>query len=376
MKFDTLIAPTDLRDFLKSYGWTVNLSAQSDNIYLLENQNFPRRQLAYPMQQDAPDYQDSLIKVFEKLSELTGQTLPTLLSRISSFKDDVIQLRISFGGQDNVLPLSFAAAFIQSTEKLLKASACTVLKPRAHHPKLSLTDSSQFVEKAKFQQTERGSFILKVACPIHSMGTQGSLELGEPESPFVRQVTLVLQNSLVSLVSAIEADTLDQLVSNLKSSESPIISSNLCEALTGMHDERIDNALDISFNWSSVLSTPVTKPIRIQREYFSRIDAVQRELRTINSHKEDTFIGTVERLDGVMDTSGQRSGDVILSLLLPDEGETVRVKTTLTAADYAKADQAHMQNGAYVMVTGRLLSGRQPRQLSNLSHFSLVQSPS
>jgi hypothetical protein len=370
-----IVAPTDLRDYLKLQGWSVLEAALKDRLYVLENANFPRRQLVYPMDMTAPDYRESLDRVFDKLGDITGQKLEKLVSRVQALKDDVLRLRVSFDGNDSSLPLGFAATLVQNTEKLLKATACTVLRPRMHHPRLSLTEANQFVEKARFQQTENGSFVLKVACPVHSMEIQGSLDMDDADAPFVRQVTLALQSSLFKLTSAIEADTLDTLVSSLKSETSPLISSNLCEAISAMHDEMVDNSLDVGFDWSAMYAVPQSvsqRTIRIQRDYFSRIEEVRRELRMQEQDEEESFIGTVERLDGVIDESGRRSGDIILALLLPDEGETVRSKVSLSADDYSRADTAHMTNGAYVRVTGRLRPGRQPRQLTDVSYFELI----
>jgi len=375
MSGEKTVAPTDLRDYLKVQGWLVLEEALKDRLYILENVSFPRRQLVYPMDLTAPDYRESLDRVFEKLSEITGQRLEKLVSKVQALKDDVLSLRVFFDGNDSSLPLGFAATLVQNTEKLLKATACTVLRPRMHHPRLSLTEANQFVEKARFQQTEKGSFVLKVACPVHSMEIQGNLGMNDADAPFVRQVTLALQSSLFKLTSAIEADTLDALVSSLKSESAPLISSNLCEAISAMHDEMVDNSLDVGFDWSALHAVPKSisqRKIRIQRDYFSRIEEVRRELRTQEQHQEDSFIGTVERLDGMMDESGRRSGDVILALLLPDEGETIRSKVSLSADDYSKADTAHMSNGAYVRVSGRLRPGRQPRQLTDISSFELI----
>jgi hypothetical protein len=369
------VAPTDLRDYLKVQGWTVVDAALKDRLYVFENSNFPKRQLSYPMDMTAPDYQESLERVFWKLGDITGQKFESLVTKVHALKDDVLRLRVFFDGNDSSLPLGFAATLVQNTEKLLKATACTVLRPRMHHPRLSMVEANQFVEKARFQQTENGSFVLKVACPVQSMEIQGNLDIEDSGAPFVRQVTLALQSSLFKLTSAIEEDTLDALVSDLKSQGSPLISSNLCEALSAMHDEVVDNSLDVGFDWSALHAVPHSvspRVIRIQKDYFSRIEEVRRELRTQEQHLEETFIGTVERLDGVMDESDRRSGDVILALLLPDEGETVRAKVSLSADDYSKADVAHMTNGAYVKVTGRLRPGRQPRQLTNVSCFERI----
>jgi len=374
------VAPTDLRDYLKAHGWTVVDAALKDRLYLFENVRFPKRQLTCPMDMTAPDYEESVDRIFCKLAEMTGQTAASLKTGVHALKDDVLRLRVFFDGNDTSLPLGFAARLVLSTETLLKAAACTVLRPRMHHPRLSLAEANQFVDKARFQQTETGSFVLKVACPVNAMEIQGVHEIdglnANTDAPFVRQVTLALQSSLFKLTSAIETDTVDALVSNLKHQSSPLISSNLCEALSSMHDEIVDNSLDVGFDWS-VLHTVAgsVRPgvIRIQKDYFYRIEEVRRELRAQEPQIEETFIGTVERLDGVLDDSGRRSGDVILALLLPDEGETIRAKVSLSADDYCKADTAHMTNGAYVRISGRLRPGHQPRQLTNVSYFDVIK---
>lgn len=375
MSTESAIAPTDLRDFLRAHNWKLVGRALADRLYILEHDSFPQRQLVFPMDLTAPDYAESVDLVLSKLSKLSGQLKASLVSQIAALKDDVLRLRISFDGDDRALPLNFASALVDSTEKLLRSAACTVLLPRIHHPRLSLSEAAQFVEMARFGQTESGSFILRISCPINSMEVQGNLKLTDYDTPFVRQVTLSLQQALSQLTAAIEADTLVKLIDELKQSPTPLVSSNLCEAISSMHDDRIDNCLDVDFGWSvlrKVVDPLFLRPVRIQRDYFSRIEEVRRELRAVELHEEDTFIGTVERLDGEMSADGRRSGSVVLSLLLPDEGESVKARIILLANDYAKADYAHITNGAYVRVTGRLRPGRQPRQITDMTSFEIL----
>ncbi len=270
---------------------------------------------------------------------------------------------------------TFPSSLIANAEKLLKAAACTVLRPRVHHPRLSLSEASQLIDKSRFGQTEQGSYVIRVSCPLNALEVQGNLELDDSDAPFVRQVTLSLNNALQQLTSAIEADSVDSLVARIRTSASPLVSSNLCEALSEMHDDQMDNSLDLNFDWSVLRHLPPqtrTQPIRIQRDYFARVEEIRRELRSIEREHQDTFIGTVERLDGEMGDDGRRSGVVVLAVLLAEEGETVRARAVLTPEQYAIADQAHMTNGAYIRVTGRLRPGRQPRQLTDIIDFSIV----
>jgi hypothetical protein len=371
MENETL-APTDLRDYFKANGWSILTEALADRLYIFSHSKFPRRQITFPMDLSAPDYAEAVDTAIAKFSEITGRSASHVTTSIETIKDDVIGLRIFFDGNDTSLPLSFASILVQSTEKLLKAAACTVLRPRIHHPRLALTEANQLVNQSRFRQTERGSYLLKVACPLYGMEIQGSLGF---DAPFVRQVTLTLNKALSQLTSAIEFDTINELVDDLKKNDKPALSANLCEAIHSMHDEQVNNSLDLKFDWSALRATPAwvnNRTIRIQRDYFSRIEEIRRELRSLELAQAETFIGTVEKLEGEMGSDGRRSGSVVLALLLPEEGETVRARTVLSPDDYHQADQAHMTNGAYIRVTGCLMPGRQPRHLARISLFEML----
>lgn len=363
----------DLRDFLKAQGWSLHKEALQHRYYAMSSTQYPRRQLVFPMDITA-DYEETLGHILEKFADITSTKIQALWSRLSTVRDDVLRFRVFFDGDDRSLPLSYASTLVASTEKLLKASACTVVIPRTNHPRLNLTEANQFVEKSRFNQTEEGSFILSVSCPVNSMDAQSRIEFDADDAPFVRKVTLSLQKALGELVTAIEGDALEALVDDLKASDVPLISSNLCDALLGMHDEQVDNSLDIGFEWSSLREAPKAHNLprlRFQRDYFSRVEDVRRELKAQDRDEIDSFIGTVERLEGEMGEDGRRSGAVVLALLLP-EGEIVRARTVLSADDYLKADKAHMSAGAYVRVTGILRQGRQPRALTEAKSFELL----
>lgn len=373
---DTLVTPLDLRDFAKSLGWEMLSEALADRLYVLRNPAFPRRQLVFPMDMTAPDYAETTGLVFEKLAEMLGIPPRSLLNRALAINDDTLRFRVFDNhGTDHTLPLGFAALLVSGAQQLLKASACTVMRPRPHHPRLTLTEALQLIDKTRFGHTEPGSFVLRVSCPVHALDVQSTLALNETCLPFVRRVTLTLKRGMEQLIRAIEADTLDALVADLKRAPEPLLSSNFCEALTQFYDESLENSLDVFFDWSAKEAVDerdrLTRPLRFQRDYFGRIEEIRRELRASEGHIKDTYIGTVERLNGEMGEDGKRAGEVILALLLK-EGESVRARVVLTADQYADADRAHMTEGAYVQVSGKLQPGRQPRQLSEISRFGLI----
>jgi hypothetical protein len=377
MNFEPLIAPTDLRDYAKANGWILIPEATQDRLYVMKNPDFVHRQLVFPMNTDTPDYAGTVALMIEKIAVMERRTPEAVTRSLLEVRDDAVAFRVtSPRPEEGYLPLSFAGAMVTGAQQLLLASACTVLKPKSHHPRLSRTEAQQFLETVRFRHTQSGSFVLNVSCPVQAMDVQAPLLPEELDAPFVRRATLTLQRSLHDLVSAIETDSLEKFVASIKQSDTPLISSNFCEALTRFEDESLKNSVDIRITWAPSIPRPTGEPaisvVRVQNDYFSKIEEVRRELRSEEKQMEDTFIGTVERLDGEMGDDGHRSGEVILSLLLP-EGEQVRVRTNLNVEQYAKADKAHMSEGTYVKVAGKLHPGRQPRQLSDLVVFDLIE---
>ncbi|MBF0159497.1 MAG: hypothetical protein HQL58_08220 [Magnetococcales bacterium] len=375
-----MIDPADLRDFICSQGWNQRQEWLEDRLYVLENPAFPRRQLVFPMDKTASDYDECIRRVIGKMGELMRIGPDELLSRMRWLREDVLQFRIvSDHDPVSTLPLGFALSMVNGIQMMLKATACSVVHPRLHHARMVVSPALRLIERTRFNQTQAGSFIMRVSCPIDALEPLDSPdhpllpEMTQP-IPFVRRVTMTLQQGLAQLIEAIELDQVDAWIGSLRQSSRPLVSANLCQALGCFHDSSLDHALSIQFDWSplqAVAATINNRPLWIRNDDFARIAAIQDQLRQEDTPREERLIGTVEQLNGVMDQEGYRSGEVVVALLLPG-GNTVHAKVTLDRNDYAKAYQAHMQHGLYAQISGRLHAGNQPQQITDLTHFELV----
>lgn len=368
------ISPTSIRDYARAKGWILSPLGRNDRLYVLENPNHPQRQLVIPMDETVSDYDETVSVIAEKLAYFEGVSLEHVVGNLLEVRDDILRIRIMTERDGfESLPLAFATSAIAATQQLMLSAASTVLYPRRHHPRLSRAEALQFLDAARFQHTEHGSFTLKVSCPFDALDVPGLF--GAEEMPFARQTMLTVDNAIRELVSAIEEDVLDEYIENIENAEAPIVSSNLCDALSRMHDEELRNSLEVSVAWSPLRPEPHPQrrdPLRIQRDYFPRIEEVGRALRHTGEAVEDAFVGTVEQLNGDMNEQGHRAGQVILNLLL-SEGEVVRAQANLTAEEYEIADRVHMTDGTYVIVLGRLHQGRQPRRLTDIIAFEEIR---
>jgi len=370
------LSPSALRDFVKSLGWQSLPDGIVDRLYVLHHAAAPRRRIVIPMDQDAPDYAEACELALSKLADLQGMKLADLIQLAAISSDDSIYYRVtSSGAVDDGLPLSFAASLLLGAEQILLASACTVLRPQTHHPRLHRAEATQLASHARFGHTERGSFVVRVSCPVDAMETPSMPDLAQENESFVRMTMLTARSGVRQLVRAIEEDTLSRFVDSQRAAASPIVSSNLCEALTRLHNDDVRNNIDMSFRWATTVPLPqdaaTGESIRIRSDFFGRIDDVRRELRAIELDRDDVFIGTVEHLNGEFDIEGNRAGEVVVALLLR-EGEIIKARVVLDQEQYARAVAAHLDDRALVRIAGRLRPGRQPRTLTDVTSFILI----
>jgi hypothetical protein len=367
------INPTQLRDFAKTLGWTQVARDFARGFFVMRNPGFVDRELTFPTGNDVADFDSAITSVVEKLAYLHKLTIEKVLTGAIEVTQDVVRYRIhGTRVRDTEIPLTFARQVLAAAELIILSSAATVVNPRLHHPRLATVEAQEMLGTAKLGQTEEGSFVVKVSCGLHAI--ERTVENGGRRLPLVRAATLAAHQSVSRLVEAIERDAVEDMTNDLLRANAPNVSANLCEALTRLHDDLLDNAVDVSFSLAqsdAALAATLLPPVRIQREYFPVIEEVRKELRSVEGPQNDIFMGSVEALQGVIDQDGRRSGDVILSLFV--EGEPVRARASLNADQYQVADRAHMTNGAYIFVQGTLHGGRQPRALTDVDLFQQAE---
>ena len=207
--------------------------AAKDRLYVMTNPRFERRQLVFPMDTTAPDYSEAIALAVEKLADIEGRNPQEVAKNLLEVGDDAIAFRVTTSRPDErFLPLAFAGSMMTGAQQLLLASACTVLKPQAHHPRLSRSEAQQFLETAKFRHTQPGSFILNVSCPVQGLDVQAPLLRDEVDAPFVRRTTAILRRALSELVTAIETDSLESFVEGVNGA---VGSGGVLQLMRGAH---------------------------------------------------------------------------------------------------------------------------------------------
>jgi len=351
--------------------------ALKDGLVVLNHERYKPRQLVYPTSSSVPGYTESVSIAVHRLAEIEGRPVLQLVRDVQRVHEDTYRFRLfDDRSDDDSIPFGYALSAMKGSEQLLLSSATTVLMPRAYHPRLGMKEAQRFLEEARFNHTEQGSFVLNVSCPISALDKGGAHGLFGPEEkdlPLVRKTSMALANGLRQIVNAIEEGSEQEFVDRVMADQKPIVSANLAGALDYFVYDDSKHALEVRVDWASSLPGPTPdKPtvITIQRDYFPLVRDIREALKPKEEIVEEEYIGTVETLNGDPGPDGRRAGEVILRIQPRDSDELVRARVILNAEQYAEALEAHREQNAYISVKGKLQDGRQPRGLTEVSYFA------
>ncbi len=381
------VRPLEVRRYAIAEGWQ-RAEGVNGVIALYQHPDSDLDQLIVPLDPLMDDYGRSMADVIERLAIRSGLSPLQILEDLLNSACDLVRFRLDEpDSQRGSIPLVQGISLLGAAERALLSAACSVIQPQAFHPRLSRGEAEQLVKACRMGQTERGSFTLKIACPLDAVEPDVSAtpmplfdKISEPDSetatngkkePFTRQVTRLLMGSLNRVMRAIDSDKTASLL--VEETGQPVLSANLCEAVLAMQPIGERSRLTVQTSWSKAFAPPseseTPSVVLLRSDVFREIEVVARELRPSNEPRVSQFVGLVDSLLGDPDPEGRVQGDVILMLF--DVEGTIRARATLGAGDYQIAWQAH---GAarYVSLNGMLIRERRTHRIEKISQFKLL----
>ena len=380
--------PVDVRRYAIAEGWQ-RVEGVNGGIALYQHPDSALDQLIIPLDPAIDDYGQSMAEVIARLAQRASVSEIQILDDLLISACDVLRFRLDEPeSQGGSIPLEQGISFLAAAERVLLSAACSVIQPQVFHPRLSRAEAEQLVKACRMEQTERGSFTLKIACPLDAVDLEPDSDkstplfdkIAEPEptgrsvkEPFARQVTRFLMRSVDRMSKAIDADKTDTLLVH-KAGE-PVLSANLCEALLAMQPNAERSHLALQSTWSRAIAAPpeeeVPTVVFLRSEVFPQIEKLARAFRPATEPRRSKFVALVDSLMGGPDAEGHVQGDVYL-MLFDTEG-TIRARATLDADQYHTAWEAHGR-AAYVTLNGILIRERRIHRIERVSDLKLLSS--
>lgn len=377
------VSPSQVEAFLKARGWTLAQIDSFPTLFAFTHPAMAGRQLFLPKDFNAPDYGDAIHTLLTKLATIERIDFRTLADRLERTdaelvigSEDSMALRVlKMVSSEDSIPLSLAHAIVRETETLLRAGSCTAENPQPFFRRVDNKISNDVCDRAVFNHTKRGSFILSISCPIAGTGEQLGFGFDPSQWTKSRRAFVAIYRGIRALTDAINSDELQRFSDEQLATEAPIVSSNFCQAFANIVCNDPGDGISVGFEWSPYIPLPpdisAGSSILVTPSMANGLYTISEHLRPKDSSVEDVFIGTVEALRGDVTNTGERAGAVEFSLLLKD-GARIRATALLDVEQYKLADDAHIAGARYISISGKLEPHPRVWVFESVKSFSLV----
>lgn len=310
-----------------------------------------------PQRAAARDYARVLGLLIEDLARLEERAPLAVLQDIKSSSVDRVRLAIdSAMTRDGRIPVEAGRRVYEAARDLLLAAACSVIDPRPAFAKRKPEEAMSLLQRARFGQTEIGSFVLTIECTIAPSLQQPLLaEAGDPDAPLERRTCVKLAHALEGADAASRESAASGQIDPFRTRAREGVSANLCEAVADMLEATAAESLRASFSFAlrRPLAVPMPRAIVFTPDTAALLREAAARLRDEATYPATEVVGPVVKLNSAEPSQG---GEAVLHA--PVDGRSRSVRVVLDSAAYQAAIAAH-RDGALVRCVGDL--GREGR---------------
>ncbi len=361
---------SDLRAYLTARGWKSAPFARREELKYVVPAEAPPSEtvLLLPSTEELDDYAERVELVVNSLSKLEDRPFEQVLRDILTPTCDKVNVRLQTAEvRTGTLLLGFAAQFFDAVRNLLTFAACAEQDPRPYFPR-AFKDAAAFAGRCRLAGTAPGSFRVTVEAPLPPPASHMQKQL--LAFPKERRILLGLMQGLTDLRAAHDRGSMDAFVS----ASQHRINANICDALRKMRPDADDAVVDIQVNWSPTWPLPdrsMGASVSFDDRSFETIAALGQALRTGEESTKRPWQGKVVGC-AAEDPRLDNGHATMIKLRVEDYAPPMRIEVRLSAEDYRRAVQAHL-DGKSVRITGALEKSGKKAALLEPSDFQVLQ---
>jgi len=361
------IKHVDMAKYLCDLNWhEVPSKRERVRVFQLKTNN-ELFQVDLPTSKDLRDYSIAMYRATESIACSLRKSVEQVILELVNPLSDILKLRIVEPNIENGSVLvEDAINLYDNAKKLLAATAMDVLHPQLYHAGRFDNVVTEFVNSCRFGQTEIGSYIVSIVCPICVINNNQVQKrtIHDRKEESARSFTREIINKLIKSVNMVRGDieqgVLDKRFTVDVDSQN-VVSVNFLEALNGINIYRDDSQLNITAEYASILqeNTLANASASINHDYYEPISSIVKKVK-IPAESEKTVFGQITRLAAAPD-SATRTGGSINIVFLNEARKVSNATVMLSKSDYDAAIEAHRE-GKTVRIVGSM-SGMRSKKI-------------
>lgn len=371
----------DVRGYLRRTSWIEQASGASGSLWQRETRDASVT-IAVPrvIHADSAEWRS----VVERLALVEQRSVKQVAFRLRNLLVDVTRLRAA---NDFVIhgsiPLTAGVGLVGAAYRMLRASATTARRPRAHIAGNFSRLGDQIVDQARLGHTEEGSYVLPILMPLTEAASQVQDDLWRDEpgvdrvaaEPAERRVIRTLAQALTAVETRIVQPARDPRAGDMHDLIAAGASRELILAVIQVLDDPAVATFEAAFDWASGLVEPAAVPRQVTVPSAAG-ELLTRAAALLSSSKRDPSQSVTGPIVEVRHLPNDPFGEVALQTFRQGRQVEIRVRLTSRQLDptheWMRTARTIVVDGPIQRIPGRPLRIDRPKSVYPLDENYLT----
>jgi hypothetical protein len=354
--------------YLRSRQWLAVVQDSPQWAVFQRNADGQTEEVDVPLTVSARDYPLRMRELIEALVAIEKRAPAEIVRDIAASSSDIVRIAIAGSTtRDGRIPMAAGGRVYSAVRDMMLAAACSVVEPRAAYAKRKPEEAMKLLERARFGQTEVGSFVVTIECSVAPALQHNLLQGDDFDAPMERKATRRLASGLAATQRAVLESLTSSGIEAFQQRTRDGVSANLCDAVAEILEATSADRVTTSFAFAA--SRPIAQATPSSVAFGADDAGTLREaanrMRATASYPGIELQGPVFKLQ----REGADSGEVVISASV--EGKLRNVHMELNRDDYQTAVAAH-RDSTFVRCQGNLQRDGRTWVLQNVLDFGAI----
>jgi hypothetical protein len=351
------INPETLIQAIQSLKWKEGAPLYNNAVRQFVSSN--RKYVALvPIDRRFSDYQRVLFDSLQEIALSEHTSIESFVNQLINPSYDIIKWRVADQNTlDGNFPFLGMRNTIDSIHNLLASTCADILNPMSYHKKVNINNVNDTFTDYKYGQTEIGSYIINVLCPL---GRNYQFNAFDPAEslPIPRRINEKLITSVVDIQTDINRNNISKIEEDVDGKK---YSVNFLEALVEAQNKVNYSDVEIKIDWCHRLplqNVSIPSKLKLKPQHIEPITIIAEKFKPRTQNEDNkAFYGKIESIESDPDLDEREFVKIKIVTIGVDKREML-IQSKLDYNQYFDSVNEAFKNGSNIKLTGKFINGK------------------
>lgn len=305
-----------------------------------------------PLVKEFSDYYRVMGETLQSIASFENRSIEALVNRILNPSYDIQKWRIANNyTSDGKIPFFSMTDTIEKIKDVLATAYLDTLNPTRFHKKVYTTDVNKNISEYSFGQTETGSYILNILCPLGNY-QYTIFNPTEQDIPLNRKINMRLLSSIDNIQKDLKNSNNNKVDEDV---DQGLYSINFLDSLVDIYDETKDTEMNIIVDWCKdigFVNEPPISSIKLEPIFMEKVNFIADKYRPKKEENiKKTYYGKIESITANPKVEDREYVQIKI-VTIGDDNKKLNIQSRLNYSTFYSIVKIAFDNGSNIKLSG------------------------